>query len=128
MKPFILILAAAAFAFGVSVGMAHEAPTGQDYSKYRQPNGASCCSGHDCRPVHYEFKPDGTLVMFPEGQPVPIPGDRVSHMPSDDGRGHWCGVLHQNGQSTTYCAILPLQSADVRTIAPKLALATAPGF
>jgi hypothetical protein len=111
MRSFNIVLMALALGGSITFSQAHESSTGQDYSKYRQRNGMSCCSGHDCRPARYEVKSDGTLVMFPEGRPVPIPGDRVTQMPSDDGLGHWCGVLHGNGGATTFCAILPLQAA-----------------
>jgi len=110
---FIVIgLTSAAVGGGLSFPQAHEAQTGQDYTKYRQRNGMSCCGGHDCRPARYELRPDGSVVMFPEGRAVSIPGDRVTQEPSDDGLGHWCGVLHGNGSATTFCAILPLHAAS----------------
>ena len=112
MRFFLVALMSAALGAGVSIPQAHESQTGQDYSKYRQRNGMSCCSGHDCRPARYELKPDGSVVMFPEGRAVTIPGDRVTQEPSDDGLGHWCGVLHGNGSATTFCAILPLHAAS----------------
>jgi len=111
MRLFLVALMSAALGAGLSVPQAHESLTGQDYTKYRQRNGMSCCSGHDCRPARYELKPDGSVVMFPEGRAVSIPGDRVTQEPSDDGLGHWCGVLHNNGSATTFCAILPLHAA-----------------
>ena len=107
----IVALTGAVLGACLSPPQAHEAETGQDYSKYRQRNGMSCCSGHDCRPTRYELKPDGSVVMFPEGWAVSIPGDRVIEDPSDDGLAHWCGVLHRNGSATTFCAILPLHAA-----------------
>jgi hypothetical protein len=100
---------------------AHEAQTGQDYTKYRQRNGMSCCSGQDCRPTRYEVKADGSVVMFPDGTPVSVPGDRVTQEPSEDGMGHWCGILHGNGGATTYCAILPLHAASRDTPATQTA-------
>jgi len=110
---FIVIgLTSAAVGGGLCFPQAHEAQTGQDYTKYRQRNGMSCCGGHDCRPTRYELRPDGSVVMFPEGRAVSIPGDRVTQEPSDDGLGHWCGVLHGNGSATTFCAILPLHAAN----------------
>src|SRR5262245_31343888 len=111
-------LTSALLAAGVCFPRAHEAQTGQDYTKYRQRNGMSCCSGHDCRPARYELKPDGSVVMFPEGRAVSVPGDRVTQDPSDDGLGHWCGVLHANGSATTFCAILPLHAANKDAPAP----------
>jgi len=111
MRFFLVALMSFALGAGVSVPQAHESQTGQDYTKYRQRNGMSCCSGHDCRPARYELKPDGSVVMFPEGRAVSIPRDRVTEEPSDDGLGHWCGVLHGNGSATTFCAILPLHAA-----------------
>jgi hypothetical protein len=112
MRFLIVALASALLGAGLCFPQAHEAQTGQDYTKYRQRNGMSCCSGHDCRPARYELKPDGSVVMFPEGRAVSIPGDRVTQDPSDDGLGHWCGVLHGNGSATTFCAILPLHAAS----------------
>ena len=112
MRSFVTLLMAAALGGSLSFSQAHESHTGQDYTKYRQRNGMSCCSGHDCQPTRYEVKSDGALVMFPQGRPVSIPGDRVTLMPSDDGLAHWCGVLHRDGGVTTFCAILPLQAAS----------------
>ena len=74
MKSFNIFLMSLALGGSMSFSQAHESSTGQDYTKYRQRNGMSCCSGHDCRPARYEVKSDGTLVMFPEGRPVSIPG------------------------------------------------------
>jgi hypothetical protein len=112
MRFLIVALTSALMGAGLSFPQAHEAQTGQDYTKYRQRNGMSCCSGHDCRPARYEVKPDGSVVMYPEGRAVSIPGDRVTQDPSDDGLAHWCGVLHGNGSATTFCAILPLHAAS----------------
>jgi hypothetical protein len=111
MMPWRAALAAAALGAGIHLAWAHDSHTGQDYTKYRQRNGASCCNGHDCRPTRFEVRSDGALVMFPEGRAVSVPGDRVNQEPSDDGLAHWCGVLHRNGEATTFCAILPVQSA-----------------
>ena len=121
MKSLMIALTTAALAGSVSFSQAHEAQTGQDYTKFRQRNGMSCCSGHDCRPTRYEVKADGTLLMFPDGRAVSVPGDRVTQQPSDDGLGHWCGVLHGNGGATTFCAILPLQAASGEAPAPRAA-------
>src|SRR5260221_7781343 len=123
-RSFIIVLTAAAFAAIVSLSQAHEAPSGQDYNKYHQRNGMSCCSGHDCRPTRYEVKSDGSVVMFPDGRAVSVPGDRVTQEPSDDGMGHWCGVLHGNGGATTFCAILPRQG--VSNPLPTFAAASTP--
>ncbi|HSR82513.1 MAG TPA: hypothetical protein VLL28_17210 [Hyphomicrobiaceae bacterium] len=112
MRFVIVALTSALLGAGLCFPQAHEAQTGQDYTKYRQRNGMSCCSGHDCRPARYELKPDGSVVMYPEGRAVSIPGDRVTQDPSDDGLAHWCGVLHGNGSATTFCAILPLHAAS----------------
>jgi hypothetical protein len=112
MRFLFIVLTIALLGAGLCFPQAHEAQTGQDYTKYRQRNGMSCCSGHDCRPARYELKPDGSVVMYPEGRAVSIPGDRVTQDPSDDGLAHWCGVLHGNGSATTFCAILPLHAAS----------------
>jgi hypothetical protein len=111
MRYMVATLTSAIMGACLSCPQAHEAQTGQDYTKYRQRNGVSCCGGQDCRPTRYELRPDGSLVMFPEGRAVSIPGDRVTQDPSDDGLAHWCGVLHRNGGATTFCAILPLHAA-----------------
>jgi len=109
----VLLVSAAAFnASGINPAFAHEAATGQNYEKFRQPNGASCCNDRDCRPVNFVTRADGVL-MFPDGRPVAVPNDRISRLPSDDGLAHWCGVLRPNGEATTYCAILPLQAAQI---------------
>ncbi|HWB44041.1 MAG TPA: hypothetical protein VG900_01250 [Hyphomicrobiaceae bacterium] len=113
-----IALAATVIALSCSFSLAHRAVTGQDYTKYRQRNGMSCCSGHDCRPAKYEIRKDGTIVMFPDGRAVVIPADRVNQLPSDDGLGHWCGLLNRDGSATTFCAILPsrtAQSSRIRT-------------
>ena len=127
MRFFIVALTSALLGAGLCFPQAHEAQTGQDYTKYRQRNGMSCCSGHDCRPARYELKPDGSVVMYPEGRPVSIPGDRVTQDPSDDGLAHWCGVLHGNGSATTFCAILPLHAASGASPVPASA-APSPGL
>ena len=112
MRFVVIALTSVLLGAGLCFPQAHEAQTGQDYTKYRQRNGMSCCSGHDCRPARYELKPDGSVVMYPDGRAVSIPGDRVTQDPSDDGLAHWCGVLHGNGSATTFCAILPLHAAS----------------
>jgi hypothetical protein len=127
MRYMIATLTSALMGACLSSPQAHEAQTGQDYTKYRQRNGMSCCSGHDCRPTRYELRPDGSLVMFPEGRAISIPGDRVTEDPSDDGLAHWCGVLHRNGGATTFCAILPLHAAkSTPNSSPKSAPASPP--
>lgn len=94
-------------------GVAHEAVTGQDYSKFRQRNGASCCSGQDCRPVRYQIRPDGAVVMFPNDRPVVVPQNRLNEQFSDDGFAHWCGVIAPGGNAYTFCAILPRQMTEL---------------
>jgi len=111
MRLHLLAATMTAGLIGATAVGAHTSSTGQDYSKYRQPNGASCCSGFDCRPARYEVRPDGTIVMFPDERPVPIPRERIVQPPSDDGLAHWCGALHRDGRATTFCAILPHQNA-----------------
>ena len=88
---------------------AHRAASGQDYSKYRQKNGASCCDGRDCRPAGYSVRPDGSVVMFPDGRGVVVEQRQLNEKPSDDGRAHWCGVMLPGGNPVTFCAILPRQ-------------------
>ena len=87
----------------------HRTTSGQDYSKYRQKNGASCCNGRDCRPVRYSVRPDGSVVMFPDGRGVVVEQRQLNQKPSDDGRAHWCGVMLPGGGPVTFCAILPRQ-------------------
>lgn len=89
--------------------VAHRATSGQDYSKYRQQNGASCCDGKDCRPVDYMVRPDGSVIMFPEGRGIVVEQRQLNEKSSEDGRAHWCGVLAPSGSPITFCAILPRQ-------------------
>jgi hypothetical protein len=128
MRTCRVAITAAGLLVGANVAVAHDSHTGQDYTKYRQRNGASCCNGHDCRPTRYEVRSDGAVVMFPEGRAVSVPGDRVNQKPSDDGMAHWCGVLHRNGEATTFCAILPVQSASRPGAARVAALTGVPGY
>lgn len=87
----------------------HQADGGQDYSKFRQRNGSSCCNAQDCRPVRYQVRPDGSVLMFPDGQPVVVVPQLLNEQPSDDGHAHWCGLLMPGGLAQTFCAILPRQ-------------------
>jgi len=119
MRCSLAIAVGVAAVLGVSTSWAHRSHSGQDYTKYRQPNGISCCSGHDCRPTRYELRPDGTIMMFPEEVAVAIPRDRINQLPSDDGQAHWCGVVSRTGQATTFCAILPLQLT--KAVSPRYA-------
>ncbi|MGE3918406.1 MAG: hypothetical protein AB7F78_22155 [Hyphomicrobiaceae bacterium] len=88
---------------------AHQGSTGQDYTKFRQQNGASCCNAQDCRPVGYRLRPDGDVVMYPEGRAIIVPQRLLNETPSDDGRAHWCGIRLPSGNLQTFCAILPRQ-------------------
>jgi hypothetical protein len=89
---------------------AHRSTSEQDYSKYRQKNGASCCNGKDCRPVGYAVRPDGSVIMFPDGQGVVVEQRLLNEKPSDDGRAHWCGIVIPGASPVTFCAILPRQT------------------
>jgi hypothetical protein len=93
----------------ISTAMGHESTTGQDYRRFTQPNGLSCCSNRDCRPATYQHTSDG-LVMFPDGRRVRVPREKVIPTPSDDGNAHWCGVFLPGGDAATFCAILPPQN------------------
>ncbi|MEZ5843872.1 MAG: hypothetical protein R3D27_09070 [Hyphomicrobiaceae bacterium] len=92
--------------------LAHTTHTGQSYDKYKRPNGASCCSGHDCRPTRYEYDSKGALIMFPEGRRVVVPRHLLNRLPSDDSNAHWCGLIDSRGQPYTFCAILPMQAVE----------------
>jgi hypothetical protein len=92
---------------------AHEAETGQDYSKFRQRNGSSCCSDQDCRRVRYQVRPDGAVVMYPNDQPVIVPQNLLNERYSDDGYAHWCGLIVPGRGAYTYCAILPRQMTQL---------------
>lgn len=95
-----------------SMAQAHVSRTGQDYGKFRQKSGLPCCDGKDCRPTTYHLNGDGSVVMFPDGNRVVIPRGDLHQMPSEDGHAHWCGVVYPNGEIKTFCAILPLQTAQ----------------
>ncbi len=88
---------------------AHRSWSDQDYSKYRQKNGASCCDGRGCRPVDYFVRPDGSVIMFPDRQGVVVKQGLLNEKPSDDGRAHWCGIVTPGASPITFCAILPRQ-------------------
>ena len=111
MRPGIGSIALVATVSVYAAAFAHEAPSGQDYTKFRQPNGTSCCNGHDCRPVDFRLHPDGTVTMFPEGQTVVVPRQLLNEQPSDDGLAHWCGIVMPGGGIRTFCAILPRQTS-----------------
>jgi len=104
MRSFGTLLLTATQTFGGSVS-AHQSKTGQDYTNFKQPNGQSCCNGHDCRPVDYMYR-NGQLVMCPDHIPVKVPNDRLIKRSSDDGRAHWCGVRVDEKTTLTFCAIL----------------------
>lgn len=65
------------------------------YEGWRTRNGASCCSGEDCRPVRARPEDDGTWsVWIPEFRRwLPVPAHVVG--PPDrfgDGRSHLCST------------------------------------
>lgn len=109
MRPDHLAMTCALACVCAMPASAHRADSGQDYSKFRQRNGTSCCNGEDCRPVRYQVRPDGSVVMFPNGQPVVVMPQLLNEQPSDDGHAHWCGLILPGGLAQTYCAILPRQ-------------------
>lgn len=93
--------------------LAHTSATGQDYSKYRRKNGASCCNEKDCRPTRYQREADGSITMYPDGQSVNVPRHLINPLPSDDGNAHWCGKIYDDQHHLTFCAILPEQVVEV---------------
>ena len=118
-----LFCSLAALLLTVSPGYAHKAASGQDYSKYRQPNGMSCCNDEDCRPVDYSLGLDGKLLMYPGGRRIEVPRSLVNPLASEDGKGHWCGILSESGDVMTFCAILPQNMAGTPSKHPRRALA-----
>jgi hypothetical protein len=123
---FALCATAIVAAFAPALASAHDAASGQDYSRFRQPNGASCCDGRDCRPVAYQLRPDGSVVMFPDGRAVVVERDRLNSRSSDDGQAHWCGIVIPGGSAMTFCAILPRQLTRLE-IVPTLTVVAAGG-
>jgi hypothetical protein len=96
-----LVISTALLTAGLSTTVwAHESATGQDYRRFTQPNGLSCCSNRDCRPATYRHTSDG-LVMFPDGRRVRVPRDKVIPTPSDDGNTHRCRVFLPGGDAAT---------------------------
>lgn len=75
-------------AFGCGHGEQHH-----EYKDWRMRNGASCCSGEDCRPVRAILEDDGTWsVYIPEFRRwVPVPAYAVGDPDRfGDGRNHVC--------------------------------------
>lgn len=114
MRSFGTLLLTATLTFSGSVS-AHQSKSGQDYTKFKQPNGQSCCNGHDCRPVDYSYR-NGELVMYPDNMPVIVPSDRLINRSSDDGQAHWCGVRLDGKTTITFCAILPYEGVSLRRV------------
>ncbi len=114
MKPILLATALMATVLP-GLASAHQSASGQDYSRFRQSNGASCCDGRDCRPVSHQLRPDGSVVMFPDGRAVVVERDRLNPRSSDDGQAHWCGIVVPGGSALTFCAILPRQMSRLET-------------
>ncbi|GAB4071706.1 hypothetical protein KHC28_00210 [Ancylobacter sonchi] len=79
----LAILTAAGVVAGVSIGFAHEAPSGWSYDY-------SCCASFDCHPAlagDIEITPNGLHVPA-SGETIPYSDPRVK--PSGDGAMHRC--------------------------------------
>lgn len=60
-----------------------------EYSTWKQPSGASCCSDADCRPTRARPGPDG-WEAWDGNEWVPIPPEKVLPFHARDGRSHLC--------------------------------------
>jgi hypothetical protein len=69
-------------------------PLAEWYCALKTPEGGSCCSVADCRPVQARQMPDGWQILIPfEGsrdQCVSVPPDRVLKLDNEDGRPIAC--------------------------------------
>ena len=78
-----------------------------------------CCNDADCRPAPYRITPTG-VQMFADGRWYAVPERTIQHraLPGDTGEtggAHWCGGLDPDGWIRTHCAILPPNSAALRS-------------
>lgn len=72
------------------------------YGTLEQPNGASCCSDHDCRPVQAHMDDNGTWHAWVDGRQIDIPRERILEgITAPDGNSHLC--ISESG--LIYCFI-----------------------
>ncbi|MDR6953831.1 hypothetical protein J2X65_003194 [Ancylobacter sp. 3268] len=95
----LAILTAAGVVAGVSIGFAHEAPSGWEYPR-------DCCSAYDCYPV-----PAGALRFGPGGITVEATGETFPSRstivrPSGDGAFHRCSRAGDPAKPTI-CLFVP---------------------
>src|SRR5215813_13105363 len=96
---FVLFLVAITMLFNSTPSSSHDI-----YSGWKTDNGASCCSGSDCRPVRALQDYDGSWVALVDGWLVQIPPSQLLKIPSPDGRSHWCGAKI-NDKWVTFCFV-----------------------
>jgi hypothetical protein len=101
------------------------------YTTLKDRFGGSCCSEHDCRPVHYRITPAGVRMLV-SGEWIVVPGEAIQYrtVEGDTGEtagGHWCGYKSVT-ESVTRCAILPPSSASLMKTGsnPKQTLPSSP--
>lgn len=71
----------------------------EDYTQWKQPNGASCCSDNDCKPTVARFNAEKGMWEARFGDWwVLVPHDRVMKFEASDGNAHICAVdMHGSG-------------------------------
>jgi len=84
----LVTLAAAALA-EPPVGVDTESPMAQWYRSLTAPNGISCCSMADCRPIEARLAGDRWEV-FRNEKWEPVPEDRILKRENPDGRPIAC--------------------------------------
>jgi hypothetical protein len=87
-KPLALLLALATMP-----ALAHVNDLGMDYTRFRDLNGAPCCTDTDCRPADdfVEAPERGVVRLLIDGQWIDVPRTHVTAERAHDGRAHWCG-------------------------------------
>jgi hypothetical protein len=97
-----------------SAAHAHVDPvTQEDYSGWKQPNGASCCDNKDCKPTEARWNGKNWEARF-EDRWVVIPDERVLKHEAKDGNAHLCAMwdmgewgVPQKNTVTIFCFTPP---------------------
>ena len=85
------IALAASYAFCAPPdGIDENSPMAKWYRSLQTPEGGSCCSVADCRPVVAELVGDHWEIVPKDGPRIPVPPNKVLHHTNMDGRPIAC--------------------------------------
>ena len=88
----------------MSVG-ANAQDRGDWFKSLRQPgSGQSCCDLADCKRTEADWKGEGWVAHYPDGEPVRVPNSIILKKPSIDGDAYLCS--HPQSKKL-YCFIRP---------------------